>query len=243
MKPCSMSKFKEIPRHVAIIMDGNGRWAEKRGLSRQAGHQQGAKTIQDILLYISELGIAYVTLYAFSSENWQRPRAEIDAVMDILLHYLTQDINELIKNDVRIAAIGDLDQLPVPVKSALRAVLEKTLGCKKLTVTLALSYGSWDEMVSVCRKIVTANRERNILPESIDRDVVRHSLFTKEFPDPDLVIRTGGELRLSNFLLLQISYSELYFCKTLWPDFQRADFDRALYSFQQRLRRFGRATI
>jgi undecaprenyl diphosphate synthase len=239
VKSSTMSQFNKIPEHIAIIMDGNGRWAEKRGLLRYIGHEQGAKTVQDIIQYISELGIKYVTLYAFSSENWQRPREEIDAIMQILDRYLNEDVNELIKNGVRIAAIGDLDRLPSAVKKSLAAVTHKTAHCNKIVITLALSYGAWGEMVQACQKIVMSHQQQGFDVSTINEKMIRSYLYTSDLPDPDLFIRTGGEIRLSNFLLLQISYSELYFCKTLWPDFKRADLDRALSSFQGRERRFG----
>lgn len=226
-----------LPRHVAIIMDGNGRWAEKRGLLRHEGHEQGSKVAEDIVRYANELGIRYITLYAFSSENWQRPREEVDAVMKILERYIKNDINELIKNDIKIGAIGDLNRLPDNVKDAIDDAAKRTAHCKKLTITLALSYGAWDEIIAAVKKIVSSQKDQST--EHIDENFVRKHLYTHDLPDPDLFIRTGGEVRLSNFLLMQISYSELYFSKTLWPDFQRADLDLALKSFLARKRRFG----
>lgn len=226
-------------RHLAIIMDGNGRWALKRGLPRFMGHEQGAKTTEDIVRYASELGIKYITLYAFSSENWQRPQDEIDAVMKILEHYLSNDPNELIKNDIKMAAIGDVDRLPSYLRKSLEDVQEKTKHCKKLVITLALSYGAWDEITRACKNIAAAVQKDKINLEKIDHQTIKDHLFTRDLPDPDLFIRTGGEIRLSNFLLLQISYSELYFSPVLWPDFSRADLDRAIHSFLARDRRFG----
>lgn len=233
MKSTLPNQREEIPHHVAIIMDGNGRWAERRGLSRSYGHEQGAKSVEDIIRYASELGIANVTLYAFSSENWQRPQAEIDAVMKILEHYLREDVNELVKNGIRMRAIGNLARLPKNLKRAIDDVIKNTASCKKLTVTLALSYGAWEEIAHAVCAIVAEQ------PKQISEQLIKEHLYTKEMPDPDLLIRTGGEVRLSNFLLLQVSYSELYFCRTLWPDFQRSDFDRALKSYAGRKRRFG----
>lgn len=219
-------------------MDGNGRWAQKRGLSRQIGHEQGAKTAEDIIRYASELGIAYLTLYAFSSENWQRPKNEIDAVMKILERYLREDANELVKNDIRITAIGDIERMPANLSQALANVVKKTAHCKKLTITLALSYGAWEEITRAV-KAIAADEALKKNPSTINEKLIRQHLHTQHLPDPDLLIRTGGEVRLSNFLLLQLSYSELYFCKTLWPDFQRCDLDRALRNFFVRKRRYG----
>ncbi len=225
----------DIPRHVAIIMDGNGRWAESRGLARHVGHEQGAKTAEDIIRYAKEVGIAFVTLYAFSSENWQRPQLEINAVMSILERYLREDASDLVKNDIRIKAIGNVGRLPEELAKALVDGQEKTAQCKTLTITLALSYGAWEEIADAVRALVANNTD----PSAITEDLIRRELYTKDLPDPDLLIRTGGELRLSNFLLLQLSYSELYFCRTLWPDFQRSDFSHALANFAQRKRRYG----
>lgn len=228
-----------LPHHIAIIMDGNGRWAKKRGLARYLGHEQGAKVALDIIQYAGELGIKYVTLYAFSNENWQRPQKEIDAVMDILEYYLTKDINQLVKNDIKIVAIGDTERLPNYLKKALENVINRTAKCKKLIITLALSYGAWEETITAIKNILISHTKNAIDIASIDKDLVKRYLYTRELPDPDLFIRTGGETRLSNFLLLQLSYSELYFCKTLWPDFQRQDFDLALKSYANRERRYG----
>lgn len=215
-------------------MDGNGRWAQKRGLPRQLGHEQGAKTVEDIIVYASELKIPYITLYAFSSENWQRPKTEVDAVMKILESYLKKDSEELIKNDIKIAAIGSLEKLPRYLQDALGEVIAKTAHCKKLVITLALSYGAWEELVSAVKMIINEKVSAN----DVDEELIRQHLYTNALPDPDLLIRTG-EMRLSNFLLLQLRYSELYFCPTLWPDFQRRDFDLALKSYCARDRRFG----
>ncbi len=234
MKSKKSEHQDEIPRHVAIVMDGNGRWAERRGLARYIGHEQGAKIAEDIIRHASNLGISYVTLYAFSSENWQRPQGEIDAVMKILERYLREDVNELVKNDIRIAAIGDIERLPPDLSSALSDVVKKTAHCQKLTITLALSYGAWEEIARAVNLIAQQKKSGTITEARI-----KEHLYTNDLPDPDLLIRTGGEIRLSNFLLLQLSYSELYFCRTLWPDFQRSDFDRALSSYARRKRRYG----
>jgi undecaprenyl diphosphate synthase len=220
-------------------MDGNGRWAKRRGLPRHAGHEQGSKAAEDVVRYASELGIKYLTLFAFSHENWQRPREEIDAVMKILERYLKNDVNKLVKNDIKINAIGDLDRLPFHLKNALKDAVLKTAHCQKLVITLALSYGAWQEVVYACKNIVSELSKNKSDVNHVNERLIRKNLYTGDLPDPELFIRTGGEIRLSNFLLLQASYSELYFCSTLWPDFQRADLDLALRSYFSRKRRFG----
>jgi undecaprenyl diphosphate synthase len=229
----------ELPRSVAIIMDGNGRWAERRGISRKMGHWQGAKTAEDIIRYAHELGIKYLTLYAFSSENWQRPVEEIRAVMEILENYLNNDPSELVKNGIRIIPIGEIERLPQSLARTLENVTQKTAECSKLVITLALSYGAWGEIARACKAIARKVAHKELELDAITEDVISNYLYTKNTPHPDLFIRTSGELRLSNFLLFQLSYSELYFTPTLWPDFQRADFDLALSSYASRQRRFG----
>lgn len=222
----------ELPCHVAIIMDGNGRWASKRGLLRKFGHEQGSKTAENIISYAHELGIKYITLYAFSSENWLRPKDEVNGVMSILENYLKKDVAELVKNGVKVLAIGDLKRLPKSLNLALNEVINKTAHGQKQVLTLALSYGSWEEVTNACVNISAQKK-------AVTKDLLQNNLYTKDLPPPDLLIRTGGEVRLSNFLLLQLSYSELYFSPTLWPDFQKADLDLAIKSFQARKRRYG----
>lgn len=228
-----------IPQHVAIIMDGNGRWAQKRGLSRHLGHEQGAKALQHAARYAREIGIKYLTLYAFSTENWQRPPEEIDAVMEILGQYLKNDVQDLVRHGIRIRAIGQLSRLPLGVQKSLNNVEKQTKHGDKLTITLALSYGSVQEITEACKKIVEQCLAQEIVPESINEHTLRNNLSTNFLPAPDLLIRTGGDVRLSNFLLLELSYSELYFCKTLWPDFNQLDFEKAITSYCSRNRRFG----
>jgi undecaprenyl diphosphate synthase len=198
-----------------------------------------AKAAEDIIRYARDLGIKYLTLYAFSSENWQRPIEEIQSVMEILEEYLNNDPTELVKNNIRILAIGELHKLPKNLSETLTNVIEKTKACTQLTITLALSYGSWEEMTRVCQTIATQVSENRLAIEAINQELISSYLYTNNIPHPDLFIRTSGELRLSNFLLFQLSYSELYFTQTLWPDFQRADFDLALSSYAARQRRFG----
>ncbi len=228
-----------LPKSIAIIMDGNGRWAEKRGLDRKIGHQQGSKAAEDIIRYASELGIQFITLYAFSTENWQRPAAEVDAVMQILENYLKNDSADLVKNGIRISAIGDLDRLPNYLRKSLNNVVEETKKCAKLVITLALSYGAWGEAAYACKEIAKKIAAKELSVDDIDEKMLARHLYTSDIPDPDLFIRTSGEMRMSNFLLLQSSYTELYFTKTLWPDFRRSDLDLALKDFASRRRRFG----
>lgn len=229
-----------LPNHIAIIMDGNGRWAKSRGLNRTIGHEQGAKTLHDIIEYIHELKIKYVTLYTFSSENWQRPQHEVNSIMLILERYLRENINEMVKNGIRLLAIGNLAKLPTYLRLLLEDMIDKTKHCDKLILTLALSYGAKQEVTYAIQKIAQDVVDKKINLKDIDENILNKNLSTNNLPDPDLFIRTGGEVRLSNFLLMQLSYSELYFCKTLWPDFKRTDLKKALLNFSERERRFGR---
>lgn len=238
-KSVTFANHQEIPQSIAIIMDGNGRWAEKRGLDRTVGHQQGSKVAEDIIQYASELGIKFITLYAFSTENWRRPAAEIDAVMHILENYLKNDTKDLIKHGIRISAIGNLDRLPGYVRKSLDKVVDETKHCTKLIITLALSYGAWGEATEACKKIAQKVSSGELSVADITSDTLAQHLYTNDIPDPDLFIRTSGELRMSNFLLLQSSYTELYFTQTLWPDFRRSDLDLAIHDFGRRRRRFG----
>ncbi len=230
----------KLPTSIAIVMDGNGRWAEKRGLDRCYGHEQGSKAAEDIIKYSRELGIKYITLYAFSSENWDRPEAEVNAVMSILEKYLKNDTKDLIKHGIKINAIGDLDRLPKFLKSTLDRVIKETSSCAKFVISLALSYGSWDEVSQACKNIAENVAAGIINIQDINKNLLNSYLSTYGIPHPDLFIRTSGEQRMSNFLLLQSSYTELYFTDTLWPDFQRSDLDLALASFASRTRRFGK---
>ncbi len=232
-------KHTLIPKSIAIIMDGNGRWAEKRGLDRNFGHYQGSKVAEEIIRYAGELGVHYITLYAFSTENWSRPVTEVDAIMHILENYLKNNTDDLVKNGIRISAIGDLNRLPSYLLKSLNNVVLATQNCKKLVITLALSYGAWAEIADACKEIARKIATKEIVADDINEQMIEEHLYTKDIPHPDLLIRTSGEMRLSNFLLLQSSYAELYFTKTLWPDFQRADLDLAIEDFARRQRRFG----
>jgi undecaprenyl diphosphate synthase len=228
-----------LPRHVAVIMDGNGRWAKARGLPRIEGHRQGAESARIIIRTAGELGIKYLTLYAFSAENWNRPKDEVDALMKYLVHYLKTETPELNKNNVRLEVIGQIYRLPENVQEHLRksiATLSKNNG---LTLVMALSYGSRIEIVDAVRRIGEEVKRGRLEPADITEDVISQHLWTRNIPDPDLLIRTSGEMRVSNFLLWQISYAELVITPTLWPDFRKPQFYAALEEYTRRHRRFG----
>ncbi len=228
-----------LPTHVAIIMDGNGRWAKQRLLPRVEGHRQGAESVRTIVRAAGELGIKYLTLYAFSVENWNRPKDEVDTLMKYLAHYLKSEIPELNRNNVRLEVIGQIYRLPEFVQEQLqktKATLAKNNG---LTLILALSYGGRTEIVEAIRSIATQVKKGQIEPAEINEQVVAQHLYTRHWPDPDLLIRTSGEMRISNFLLWQISYAEFVVMPTLWPDFRRAQLIEALEEYARRHRRFG----
>jgi undecaprenyl diphosphate synthase len=232
----------KMPKHVAIIMDGNGRWATTRGFSRSKGHTQGIETVRDIVKTASQLNVEYLTLYAFSIENWKRPAAEVNILMVLLEKYLQAEIDELHKNNVRLKTIGKTSSLPKSVQNLLHNSIEKTKNNKGLTLTLALSYsGRWDIVRSV-QMIALDVRRGNISPEDIDEEKFASYLNTADMPDPDLLIRTSGEMRLSNFLLWEMAYSEIYITDKFWPEFKKADFYEALLSFVTRERRFGKTS-
>ncbi|MFH0910308.1 MAG: isoprenyl transferase [Planctomycetota bacterium] len=228
-----------LPRHIAIIMDGNGRWAQERGLPRRKGHAAGVETIREIVRAASEWKIHTLSLYAFSTENWKRPRAEIAALMLLLRNYLRKERDELHAENVRIRAIGDLDALPRPVRRELDKALDLTRENTGLTLVLALSYGARDEIVRAARKLAQRAVAGELAPESIDPALFSAALDTAGLPDPDLVIRTAGEMRLSNFLLWQSSYSEYYSTRVYWPDFNRGELVRAIRAYGRRIRTFG----
>ena len=232
---------KQLPKHVGIIMDGNGRWAKKRGLPRVAGHKEGAKTVKMIVRTSGELGIQVLSLYAFSTENWQRPQEEVRYLMGLLTEYLISELDELMAEDVKIKAIGDLNALPGRVLKILENAMEKTAYNKGLTLNLALSYGGRDELIRSMRKIALEIKSTNLTCEEINEALIRAYLDTKDQPDPDLIIRTSGEMRLSNFLLFQGAYAELWFTNTLWPDFTKDEYLKALLEYSKRTRRFGKA--
>lgn len=232
-------KQNNLPNHIAIVMDGNGRWAQKRGLKRKFGHIEGSKTAIKIVHFAFSLGIKYLTLYAFSYENWQRPKHEVDALMDLLDNYLRKNTETLIKNGIKINVIGEIKKLPKKIQESLINAIDDTKNGKKMVLTLALSYSSWAEVINMVKDISIKIKEEKFLLEQITKDLLKKYLYTFDLPDPDLLIRTGYEKRLSNFLLLQLSYTELYFSTTLWPDFNHDNFMQALDSFAKRKRKFG----
>jgi undecaprenyl diphosphate synthase len=229
----------EIPKHIAIIMDGNGRWAQRRGLPRIAGHREGVNSVRDIVEACGQLGVKYLTLYAFSTENWKRPRDEVSMLMRLLLKALRDERDRLHKNEVQLKAIGDLAALPQDVQDELLDGIETMKRNTGLTLILALSYsGRWD-ITNAVRRIVDDVRSGTLRPEDISQDLIASYLSTKDFPDPDLLIRTSGEFRISNFLTWQIAYSELFISPKYWPSFRRKDLYSAIAEFQHRERRFG----
>lgn len=231
-----------LPRHIAIIMDGNGRWAQGRNQPRLFGHKAGAGSVREIVEVCREIGIEVLTLYAFSSENWNRPEQEVSGLMSILKNYLIAELNRMLDNGIRLRCIGDIAQLPDEPRTTLLDSMERTAGNSDMTLNLALSYGGRDEMTRAIRKIGEDCRSGRLDPQAITEDDITSRLDTAGLPEPDLLIRTGGEARLSNFLLWQASYAEIYFTEIMWPDFRRVQFLNAINEFQQRERRFGKTS-
>ena len=229
-----------IPVHVAIIMDGNGRWAKQRNQHRSYGHQAGVETVRNITQVAAEAGVKYLTHYTFSTENWNRPAEEVAALMTLLLDSIEEEI--FMKNNIAFRVIGDMERLPEAVRTRLEQCIEHTAGNTRMTMVIALSYSSKWELTRATRLIATEVKAGKLDVDDIDEDLIAHHLTTHFMPDPDLLIRTGGELRLSNYLLWQCAYSELYFCDTYWPDFNEEEFYKALYDYQQRERRFGKTS-
>ena len=227
-----------IPQHIAIIMDGNGRWAAERGKPRSFGHQAGVDTVRRITSECTRLGVKYLTLYTFSTENWNRPADEISALMGLVLTSLEDEI--FMRNNVRFQVIGDIKRLPEAVQEKLQQTIDHTAGNTAMTMVVALSYSSRWEITEAARRIAQQVKDGQLNPADITEQTLTDNMTTSAMPDPDLLIRTGGELRISNYLLWQIAYSELYFCDTYWPDFSEADLQRAIDSYQQRQRRFGK---
>ena len=228
-----------LPRHVAIIMDGNGRWAEQRGLSRLHGHRVGKDSVRAVVESARKLGIRYLSLFAFSTENWNRPPKEVDGLMQLLRRYLASELDKMMKHGIRLVAVGSLRRLPPAVREALRAAVAATRSNTGMTVVLAVSYGGRDEITGAMRALARKVKRGEIEPEAITQDVVRRHLATKDIPDPDLLVRTSGEMRVSNFFLWQLAYTEIYVTETLWPDFREREFAQALGFYEQRQRRFG----
>ena len=230
---------ERLPVHIAIIMDGNGRWAKNRFLPRVAGHRAGAKAVDRIVMHCRQIGVKALTLYSFSSENWKRPASEVNALMSLLKRYLEKELARMIANGIRLNVIGDLDALPPQARGAVLNGMEKTSGMADMTLTLALSYGSRDEITRAVKKMAQDVKAGLISPGEIDEEFISSRLDTRGIPDPDLLIRSGGDIRLSNFLMWQSAYAELYFTEKLWPDFTGDDITEAVISFQKRERRFG----
>ena len=230
------------PKHVAIIMDGNGRWANLQGKIRVKGHQQGARTVRDIVEEATNLGIEYLTLYAFSTDNWSRPKEEVNILMKLLVNSLKKEFNRLVSNNIRLQSIGNLDGLPTPVKDELIYVVNKTKNNTGMVLTLALNYGGKEELAEAMKAIAFKVKNSIISPEKVDQSTINEHLYTRNLPAVDLLIRTSGEERISNFLLWHIAYAELYFIKTLWPDFKKEDLRKAIEDYTKRERRFGKTS-
>jgi undecaprenyl diphosphate synthase len=231
---------EKLPRHIAIIMDGNGRWAKEKGEDRLYGHYNGVESVRNIVEGCAELSIEYLTLYAFSTENWDRPRDEVTGLMELLIETIKQEVSTLNKNNIRLHVIGNVEMLPLPAQKELDEAAEATKSNTGLNLIMALSYSSRWEIIHAIKKIAVEIKEQKLDPEEITNSLFEQHLCTAFFPDPELMIRTSGEYRISNFLLYQLAYSELYFTDTLWPDFRKENLYAALLDFQNRERRFGK---
>lgn len=230
----------KLPQHIAIIMDGNGRWAKEKGHDRLYGHYNGVESVRDVVEGAAEIGVKYLTLYAFSTENWDRPEHEVFGLMELLVDTIQKETPDLIKNNIRLHVIGDVDMMPDKAKKQLEDVIEKTASNTGMNLIMALSYSSRWELVTAMKLMAKDVKSGKLDPESIDQNVFRRYLTTKDFPDPELMIRTSGEFRISNFLLYQLAYTELYFSPVLWPDFRKHNLYTAILDFQNRERRFGK---
>lgn len=231
-----------LPRHIAVIMDGNGRWAKERGLPRIAGHREGVKAVRDVVEACGELGVQVLTLYTFSTENWRRPEDEVSALMNLLIRTLRKEVEELIQNNVRLVTLGNIDRLPEKAKKGMLEAIESTRNNSGLVLSLALNYGGREEILYAVRRLAREVEAGTVRPESIDTQMIHDRLYTAEFPDPDLMIRTSGEFRISNFLLWQAAYTEIHITDVRWPDFRRADLYEAIRDYQNRERRFGKVS-
>jgi len=232
----------EIPQHIAIIMDGNGRWAKKKGLPRVAGHKRGVDTVRDIVEACAQVGVKYLTLYTFSTENWNRPKDEVSTLMRLLLNSLRERLNELNDNDIKLTCIGDINSLPTAVQEQLLKDIERTKNNKRMVLNLALSYSGRWELIEAIKSISKQILNKEINPDEINENIIQRCLTTKNMPDPDLLIRTSGEFRVSNFLLWQIAYTEFVILDVLWPDFSRKHLYNSIKEFQNRERRFGKVS-
>ena len=235
-------KKERLPRHIAIIMDGNGRWAKKLGMMRVLGHKQGVNVVREITEEAAQLGIQYLTLYAFSTENWNRPKEEVDALMSLLVNTIVSETDTLMKNNVQLLSIGDLNRLPNDAKRNIQDCIAKTSSNTGLKLVIALSYSARWEIIQAVKNIAQSVKNEEMQIEQIDEQVFSSALTTREMPDPDLLIRTSGELRISNFLLWQLAYAELYFTDCLWPEFTKEEFYKAIVEYQGRERRFGKTS-
>ncbi|MFZ4437304.1 MAG: isoprenyl transferase [Syntrophales bacterium] len=232
----------KLPQHIAIIMDGNGRWAERHAMGRVLGHRKGAESVRVVVRTCRQIGVSFLTLYAFSMENWLRPKAEVHALLSLLTDYLVDEAQEMMDQDIRLTAIGNLDSLGAPVLVKLRETIDRTAGNKGMVLNLALSYGGRDEIATAVGRIASDTLAGKIKPADVTKELFQRYLYTSAFPDPDLLIRTGGEYRISNFLLWQMAYTEFYFSDILWPDFREPNLIEAIAEYQQRERRFGRTS-
>ncbi|MDR0832594.1 MAG: isoprenyl transferase [Candidatus Symbiothrix sp.] len=237
-----MIDLQRLPKHVAIIMDGNGRWAQQRKLDRYEGHREGVVSVRKVVEAAVDVGVKYLTLYTFSNENWNRPQSEVDALMDLVVIAVKRETEDLMKNNVSLRVIGDLSRLPQHTRDNLQGCIDKTAGNTALVLTLALSYSSRWEIVNAAKTLAKEVLNGQLDPENITEDCFPNYLCTKEMPDPDLLIRTGGEQRISNYLLWQLAYAELYFTDLYWPDFRAGQFYEAIVDFQTRERRFGKTS-
>lgn len=234
--------LNRLPQHIAVIMDGNGRWAKQRGQNRIFGHRNGVQAVRDTAEACAELGVKHLTVYAFSSENWNRPQMEVSALMTLLLKTLNSELKTLLKNDIRLGAVGDIDSLPKSVAKQLQDAIDKTAHCKRMELILALSYSGKNEITQAARKLALEVKKGNLQPEEITEELIAKNLYTAGRPDPELMIRTSGEKRISNFLLWQLAYAEFYFTEIFWPEFSKEELYKAILEYQNRERRFGKTS-
>ena len=237
-----MKDNTKLPKHVAVIMDGNGRWAKSKGKNRVFGHRNGTQAVQTIVEAAGKMKIEHLTLYTFSTENWNRPKKEVNTLMDLLIRGLRKELSKMIKNNIQLKSIGDISKLPSGVEKELIETIKKTKDNDGMILTLALNYGAREELTQAMQQIATKVKNNIISPENVDETIINEHLYTRNFPPVDLLIRTSGEQRISNFLLWQIAYAELYFSEVLWPDFNKEHFEEAITSYQKRERRFGKTS-
>ena len=236
------TQLKKIPNHIAVIMDGNGRWAKNNGKERIQGHKKGILSVRKLVEEASKINISYLTLFAFSTENWKRPKNEVSTLMDLIVLSLDKELKTIIDNKIKLNAIGDINSLPKEVKKKLKETIEKTKNNKKLILTIAINYGGKEEITTAVNTIINKVKKNIILEQKVDEELINTHLYSRNLPDVDLLIRTSGEKRISNFLLWKISYAELYFTNILWPEFNKNDFYEAIINYQKRERRFGKTS-